>query len=188
MEWQEHEHGWKFPYFCGYCEARFSCHAERNAHMQLHSFKCRFCDNHYPRQNLVSQHERIHELSVVEVSCRKCGELFRDKHFLNRHIIEEHPRSTRYKCDLCEKSFLLKSQRTAHRKGHILRQQCAECGKWFTDKSGLNRHIRTHTKEKPYKCVNCDLSFSQSSSLKRHVAIQHELHGETAKVQVIRSC
>ncbi|XP_034267943.1 zinc finger protein with KRAB and SCAN domains 7-like isoform X2 [Pantherophis guttatus] len=48
------------------------------------------------------------------------------------------------------------------------RHTCLLCGRAFTRKSSLNRHLIIHTGEKPYKCVHCGKSFNRKTNLLSH--------------------
>ncbi|GLA09624.1 hypothetical protein AnigIFM60653_011955 [Aspergillus niger] len=46
---------------------------------------------------------------------------------------------------------------------------CPWCPRSFTKEEHLARHVRTHTKEKPFICTECNKSFSRHDSLLRHI-------------------
>ncbi|KAK0741171.1 hypothetical protein B0T18DRAFT_374432 [Schizothecium vesticola] len=51
---------------------------------------------------------------------------------------------------------------------------CAYCGKQFTRKEHLERHLPNHTNVKPHRCAFCQLSFSRRDLLVRHHTTYHE--------------
>ncbi|XP_029923254.1 zinc finger protein 208-like [Myripristis murdjan] len=54
------------------------------------------------------------------------------------------------------------------------RHFCPICvGRSFVNANKLARHMRTHTKEKPFSCPICALTFSQSYHMTRHLRNQH---------------
>ncbi|CAL8356861.1 unnamed protein product [Boreogadus saida] len=55
------------------------------------------------------------------------------------------------------------------------RHWCPYCGKEFLDYSNLKRHKYTHTGERPYACAHCTKSFVQSGHLKKHLRNVHKV-------------
>lgn len=53
-------------------------------------------------------------------------------------------------------------------------KECSYCGKSFRSSYYLTVHLRTHTGEKPYKCVYCDYAAAQKTSLKYHLERRHK--------------
>lgn len=53
-------------------------------------------------------------------------------------------------------------------------RKCNICGKEFKKPIDLRRHVRTHTKEKPFTCEICSKSFALLCTLKAHLKTHEE--------------
>ena len=52
---------------------------------------------------------------------------------------------------------------------------CPICGKMFSCKSAVDIHMRSHTKERPFRCEYCDRAFTTKGNLKQHVGTNHHV-------------
>lgn len=89
-----------------------------------------------------------------------CNKTYSTKFNLKRHVEITHQKQKKYKCDLCQKSFV--------------------------SQQNLKEHIFTHTGAKPYKCPYCDEFFRQISQLSLHRR-DHEMKGICLSIESMDS-
>ncbi|KAH9491643.1 hypothetical protein Btru_031106 [Bulinus truncatus] len=53
---------------------------------------------------------------------------------------------------------------------------CPYCSRCFPWLSSLNRHLLTHTGQKPFKCPRCPVTFSTKSNRERHLIRKHNVN------------
>ncbi|XP_040260795.1 zinc finger and BTB domain-containing protein 6 [Bufo bufo] len=83
-------------------------------------------------------------------------------------------------CLQCGKTFTQKKNLNRHIRGHmgIRPFQCSVCLKTFTAKTTLQDHLNIHSGDRPYKCHCCDMDFKHKSALKKHLSSVHAKSGD----------
>uniref|UniRef100_A0A914UNI4 Uncharacterized protein n=1 Tax=Plectus sambesii TaxID=2011161 RepID=A0A914UNI4_9BILA len=110
--------------------------------------------------------------------CDKCESrlTFSSAELLEAHTERYHSERHQFECPHCDKKFTEAGSRNnhvliVHEEGLEKKHKCSWCQKAFNQRSGLNRHRRTHTKEKPFKCSDCGVAFGNNCDLIRHKRI-----------------
>ena len=80
-----------------------------------------------------------------------------------------------HECDVCEKMFRYPSGLARHMRIHTNEKpyECDVCEKRFRTSDTLQKHMRIHTNEKPYECDVCEMKFRRSDTLKVHMRRWH---------------
>lgn len=65
--------------------------------------------------------------------------------------------------------------------------KCDICNCTFARQEHLTRHTRSHTREKPYRCLQCSKSFSRLDVLQRHISSHEQTASDLAGASV-RAC
>lgn len=99
----------------------------------------------------------IETAQTFRVKCQLCKERFSQHEELHQHQQAFHPEFWAVK--EMEKEARLKESR------------CTICGKQFSRKINLERHMFTHMGGHPYKCEVCGVAVSDKGKLRRHMMI-----------------
>ena len=124
-------------------------------------------------------------------TCGYCFKTFCSRQAMDRHILAIHASERPFRCGVCKRgyktSFNMK-QHMAHctEVDRYLYQEykppglvrnpriCKVCGNQFATNQSLERHMKLHTGEKPYKCEVCEKSFRDQFGLKQHMITHSE--------------
>ncbi|KAG8447872.1 hypothetical protein GDO86_015110 [Hymenochirus boettgeri] len=116
--------------------------------------------------------------------CPKCPRGFLHLENYMRHL-KMHKL---FLCLQCGKTFTQKKNLNRHIRGHmgIRPFQCSLCLKTFTAKSTLQDHLNIHSGVRPYKCSCCDMDFKHKSALNKHLSSVHgRMAGEKSNLDSI---
>lgn len=140
-----------------------------NFNINLQSYKCTVCFQEFNEiRQLVTHQRQIHSIKSVFVKDK-------DPEDDPGKIKNESGTSkeVQFKCGSCRRIFRKENFFLQHKCS-----TCSVCGKTFTRKHDLERHVMIHSNERPYECSICRKRFNQSQTLRKHMKL-HEAQGET---------
>ncbi|XP_066255473.1 zinc finger protein 557-like [Euwallacea similis] len=183
----------KKEYECNVCQKRFNTTSILRTHKivkhtqpQDWKYICVLCERRFPINSSLALHMKRHT-GVKDHPCHICGKKFFNKSEVTKHILS-HSNQKNFKCHLCEdkeyknKEGLNKHLKIIHDLGTWKapklekRFLCVLCPRRFTFNNKLQRHLLTHTGEKPYKCDYCEKKFSDTYYRKNHMKKEHSEH------------
>lgn len=121
--------------------------------------KCDICGSMFKSQTHVQQHKQRTHLESPEV-CDICGAVCKNKHALNSHKRRHDEKNKKFVCDNCGKAFLT---------GLLLKM-----------------HVRTHTKEKPFKCPLCNYRCAIKQNIQKHSVNVHKTQVRCADIVTVK--
>lgn len=178
----QHMNGHYRNYICEICDLGFINQHKLRNHQRTHevgNFNCSFCEKIFSTRVRKLCHEKYtHNPSArYTTSCPHCDESFTSYYRRNRHMAVEHNiAAATYKCNICDKSFILKSKLTSHiKKVHLMERNhiCPECGQGFFIKQSLDEHMIKHNGERVFKCSVCSKAYARKKTLREHMRIHN---------------
>ena len=169
---------------CDQCKDTFKTESSlryhiKRIHVKPFIYKCDLCDSKFPNYASMHNHTRkVHRNE--EYTCILCDKKFRNSITKRYHHDTVHEK--KLGCCYCWKTFDDNQKLISHKPCHKMlasrnsdksTSPCESCGKHFTTKSFLNKHIKLSHKNY-LKCKKCTRVFSDEEKLQIHDQESHQ--------------
>ncbi|XP_046659240.1 zinc finger protein 425-like [Homalodisca vitripennis] len=186
-----HEAG-KSKFVCLPCGRSYSRKPNLNQHQRYQcgkepQFSCPWCPHRtWTKGNLKAHMGAKHTQNILEKDaldrasrrllgihiCGGCGKKYSRKDNMTRHQRYECNMDPQFACPHCP----YKAKQKGTLKSHMYRRHtCGKCGKEYTLKHNLVRHVRFECGKDPqFQCPQCPYKAKQKGTLKSHVLLKHK--------------
>ncbi len=148
---RKHE-GVKTSFSCDICQKCFAQKSSLLRHENLHltnkgrSFRCSICGLYLRSRFELLSHMVGHTVVAPSYTCEICDKRFKSNRVLVAHVKSHFPTTVKFVCDICDKVFRKAYDLRVHKETHSSYKpnECFHCGKRFSYKNTLVRHIKKH--------------------------------------------
>ncbi|XP_060765489.1 PR domain zinc finger protein 15 [Neoarius graeffei] len=184
---------------CDECDKMFSRKESLKQHISYkHSknesdveyrYKCKTCEKSFRVENALKFHNCRTDDKTFQ--CELCSRFFSTNSNLSKHK-KKHGEKL-YACEVCNKMFYRKDVMQDHHRRHVMGSKnmkreeieangeegtkyrkepsaCPICGKVFSCRSNMNKHLLTHG-DKKYTCEICGRKFFRVDVLRDHIHV-----------------
>ncbi|XP_044736949.1 zinc finger protein OZF-like [Chrysoperla carnea] len=176
---------------CKMCSAKLPSKDSLYRHMRfIHKIekirknpKCDKCEETFKTKRILEKHMRKMHPKIKTpfrdqlVNCEVCGKSLRRRNL--RYHMTTHGERDKLNCQYCDKIFVSRETLTGHVQayhtgsGPVYKHLCNQCGLKLRSTYHLNKHLLTHTKERPYACDKCEKTYRTVFQLKVHTSRIH---------------
>lgn len=167
-----------------------------HTHERKHVCQREGCGKSFVTGTRLKRHQAVHE-GAERFRCDKCGQSFRKRDTLNKHVRKDHEGRKAFSCSEpgCHVEFDTKASLNRHREREHgeAKYWCDECGcKPLPDgtvqRVGFTTELllQAHVKQEHQNCIFCDFKSSRHCNLEQHIEIYHS--GKTVQERKIWEC
>ncbi|XP_077496337.1 zinc finger Y-chromosomal protein 1-like [Amblyomma americanum] len=160
---------------------RQDLHSEEQIAMHTRQFRkenqryhCDICPKTYAHASSLKVHKRFHS-EQLPYACHLCPARFVRNSALRLHFQASHDVTSHPECGRCGKKFTFRSNLTRHIRACTGQTPyaCHLCPRKFTRSDNLLLHLRIHAGDRRHRCTQCDRCFITSSLLGAHIRSVH---------------
>ncbi|XP_054276729.1 zinc finger protein 658B-like [Macrosteles quadrilineatus] len=147
--------------------------------VQLKYYDCEICSRRFRKNSVLKMHMWTHKNIEKKEVCIVCRRTFKSSQLLLPHLSKCHVAYEYMECSTCHRLFLGPMKLRRHiQKIHIEpseedKMACPTCGKIFSNKSYMSRHILDKHDDTEYVCTVCGESVKGKIAMERHTRNKH---------------
>lgn len=172
---------------CSFCDRAFNKNFDLQQHIRCHTgekpFQCVVCGRAFAQKSNVKKHMQTHKVwpdglsNTLPGSEGEEGDEFemrestvlRQESETNQSVKKERPDYVCPFCSYCGKTYFeLKSHMKSHKREKVYKCIQSTCGRMFSNLDPFLEHIQSHENEMTYQCHQCSKSFPSLYELGTH--------------------